>query len=148
MIWSDFRLFLFQRFSVTSAETCAAALSQLLLYYYYREVIDGNEAVIAYLSYSSSVYLERRMASHLRILCVNDVYKPERFSMLKTLTGLHQGPGETKLGLCANFTHATRERRLISSNSLTKTDKSYRCFYIPNSFPRRLSWRLDICSSS
>lgn len=38
------------------------------------------------------------MNSELRILCVNDCYKPERFSMLKTLRGLHNGPGETKLG--------------------------------------------------
>jgi hypothetical protein len=39
------------------------------------------------------------MESDLRILCVNDVYKPERFSVLKTLTGLHQGSGVTKLGI-------------------------------------------------
>jgi hypothetical protein len=43
------------------------------------------------------------MNSELRILCVNDCYKPERFSMLKTLRGLHNGPGETKLGENALF---------------------------------------------
>ena len=45
-------------------------------------------------SYSS----DSRMNSDLRILCLNDVYKPERFSMLKTLRGIHKGTGVTKLG--------------------------------------------------
>ena len=43
------------------------------------------------------------MTSDLRILCLNDVYKPERFSMLQTLRGLHKGPGLTKLGAWTIF---------------------------------------------
>jgi 5'-nucleotidase len=43
------------------------------------------------------------MASDLRLLCVNDVYKPERLSKLKVLAKQHKGSGVTKLVLPGDF---------------------------------------------
>ena len=51
------------------------------------------------LSLHESVALQiRRMPSDLKTLCFNLVYKPERFSMMKTLRSKHPGVGHTNFG--------------------------------------------------
>jgi hypothetical protein len=40
---------------------------------------------------------------HLRLLCVNDVYKPERFALLKTMKTKYAGKGVTKCVLPGDF---------------------------------------------
>lgn len=48
---------------------------------------------------TKNLLLEQEAAPTLRILTANDVYKPERFAMLKTLATINRGPGVTKLVL-------------------------------------------------
>jgi hypothetical protein len=82
-----------------------------------------------------------KMNSELRILCVNDCYKPERFSMLKTLRGLHNGPGETKLGINANIYPITSMPSCTCPFSTVKSFSFYHYF----SFTRRFLRGLYVC---
>lgn len=41
--------------------------------------------------------------SHLRLLCINDVYKPEKFALVKTMKPLYKGKGMTKCILPGDF---------------------------------------------
>lgn len=52
---------------------------------------------------SSGTFKNMSTTIHLRFLCVNDVYKPERFALLKTLKKMYVGKGETKCVIPGDF---------------------------------------------